>query len=433
MKKTKIGLVSLGCSKNLIDSEAVLAMFPLDRFALTNSSEEADVLLLNTCGFIASAKEEAIANILDLVKYKAPLVVFGCFVERNLEELKSALPEVKLWIPLRDYPRMHKIFAEVLGLEGLLPFNPMRRVISTSSSSLAYLRISEGCDHFCNFCAIPYIRGRYRSRRMDEILLEARNLKEKGIKELDVIGQDTAIYGTDFKDGTSLVTLLKELDKLGFWGIRLFYLYPEEITSSLIDFIAESKSILPYFDIPIQSASDHVLRLMNRHNNVHDMYLLFDEIRRKIPHATLRTTMISGFPGETSEDQKKTLKFIENIAFDHLGVFRYSREEGTPSYEFPHQVRESTKKRRRDEIMERQRLISKERLSSYVGKTMKALVHAKINSSLYSLLSAWNAPDDLDGKLLLHSDKALSVGDEIKVRIKKSFVYDLEAELLEIL
>ena len=424
-------LVSLGCAKNLVDSEMILAMFPLERYRLVNKPAEADLIIVNTCGFIGSAKQEAIDTILAMAEYPAKLVAVGCFVERNLAELKKAIPEVDLWVPLRDYSSLHTQIGALLGEEDLLPISPLRRVIATTPHT-AYLRISDGCDNFCSFCAIPYIRGRMHSRPLEEILSEAKMLRSEGVKEISLVSQDPMHYGKDFPNGTPRMSdLLRALDELGFFSIRLLYLYPEEILDSDLELIRDSRSILPYFDVPIQSAADPVLKAMNRHGNVEGMRQLFRKIRSLMPKAVLRTTLISGFPGETDEDHQATLDFLKEIRFDHLGDFPYSREEGTAAYSRKNQVPEAVKKARHDEIMALQREISYAQNQSRIGDEMKGIVigYDKIRSK-YLLRTYWNAPDGIDGNLYFASSHSYQDGDIVKVKIIKAFPYDLEGEVI---
>lgn len=428
----KVCLVSLGCAKNLVDSEMILAMFPLTNYELTNSPLGADLIIVNTCGFIEDAKKEAIQTILEMANYKAKLVAVGCFVERNLDELKKEIPEVDLWVPLRDYSSLHTQIGELIGEKDLLPISPLRRIISTSSYS-AYLRISDGCDNMCAFCAIPYIRGRMKSRSFDEIILEAKSLKERGIKEISLVSQDPMHYGKDFPNHKpDMLDLMKALDSLGFYSIRLLYLYPEEVTDEELDFIASSKSIAHYFDVPIQTASDNVLKAMNRHGTVNDMRDLFIKIRERMPEAILRTTLIAGFPGESDADHKETLDFIKEVGFDHLGVFTYSREEGTAAYNRKNQIPEKKKKERFNELMEEQRKISLEKNRQKAGEVMEGLVIGYDEmKKMYSLRSYWNAPDGIDGNIFFKSSKPLKEGEIVKVKILKGGVYDLLGELEE--
>ena len=426
--KKRIALVSLGCAKNLVDSEQMLAMFPPDRFDLTSDPSSADLILVNTCGFIQSAKEESIGAILKMAQYKAraKLVVTGCLATRYAEQLRVEIPEADLIVPLKDYPELSKKLEALLGEGGILEMSPLRRVVSTSSYS-AYLRISDGCNNFCTFCAIPRIRGRFLSRPYGEIMEEAKRLKEQGVKEISLISQDTTVYGIDRKEGKDIVALLKDLEAIGFYSIRLLYLYPSEISDELIRTIAESKVIAHYFDVPVQCASDHLLKLMHRHADAKETVLLFQKIKRMCPDAVLRTTLISGFPGENEEDQKLTLQFLDEVCFDKMGCFTYSREEGTPAYSYPDQVPEKLKKKRRDELMKKQASISYRKNKEKVGLEMEGIVIGKQGGS-YLLRSYWNAPDDIDGNVLFTPKKEHAEGDIVRVKITSAFVYDLQGE-----
>ena len=427
--KKKIGMVSLGCAKNLVDSEMMLASFPGDRFEITPKPEEADVIIVNTCGFIESAKKEAIDTILEMASHKqAKLIVTGCFVERNLEELKKAIPEVDLWVPIRDYPKMNLLVSELLGEKGIIKLNPMRRMISTAPY-FAYLRISDGCDNFCSFCAIPYIRGRMKSRPLEEIVGEALILRSKGIKEIALVSQDPMHYGCDIKGCPNMVDLMSALDKMGFYSIKVLYMYPEEVTDEELRFIKNSKTIDPYFDVPIQTASNKMLRLMNRHGTVEEMKTLFRKIKAMMPNAVLRTTLITGFPGETKKEHEETVKFLEEIPFDHLGVFTFSREEGTAAYNMLHQVRSATAIRRKDEIMTLAKKISYRLNKERIGDEMEGIVTGYDKKrDMYTLRSYWNAPDDIDGNIYFYSTKTHKEGDIAKVRISSAMVYDLIGE-----
>ena len=427
----RIGLISLGCAKNLVDSEMILAMFPQDRFVFVTDLAEADFIIVNTCGFIESAKRESIDAILGLAKYHAKVVVVGCLAERYQEQLEESLPEADLIVAIRDYDGLHTYFKELMGEDGILPFHPLRRVLSTAPFS-AYLRISEGCNNFCSFCAIPFIRGRFRSRPYDEILTEARQLRDSGVKEISLISQDTTIYGQDFNGKKpDICDLLRALEGLGFYSIRLLYLYPSEISDELIDLIAHSKVIAHYFDIPVQCASNKLLKLMRRHCTQQATVELFHKIRKKCPDAILRTTLIAGFSGETIEDHRQSLRFLEEIEFDHMGCFAYSPEEGTYGASLPHRVRTATKQRRVNELMALQRRISYRKNLARVGQTMEGLVlgpTARPNE--YRMRTYWNAPDDVDGDLYVTSAEALEPGQIARVRIDGAFAYDLHGVVI---
>ena len=425
----KVAIISLGCAKNLVDSENILGLLIKNHYQVVSNKEEADILIINTCGFIEASKRESISVILDNINGKQKVVVTGCLVNRYVDELKKEIPEVDLWIPIRDYPRFNQLLAsldkDITNYEGL---NDNYRLVSTGSYS-AYLKIGEGCSNCCTYCAIPLIRGPYVSRSFDSIIEEAKYLAKQGYKELIVLEQDTTRYGLDLKNKKTIVDLLKELIKInGLEYIRLLYLYPDEITDELIDLIAKEEKLTPYFDIPIQHSEDKILKSMNRRGDKKYLTELFNKIRTKIPHAILRTTVMVGFPGETESDFKGLMKFIEEIKFDHLGAFKYSKEEGTASYSFSHQVRESTKQRRLEEVMELQQKISYKQNKKHIGETMTGLVVGQENG-YYLLRSYFNAPDDVDGKILFSSSKELKEGDKVDVLIKESYVYDLYGEL----
>ena len=427
----KIALISLGCAKNLVDSENILGLLLKNHYEIVNNKEEADILIINTCGFIEASKKESIDVILDNINKKQKVVVTGCLVNRYVDDLKKSIPEVDLWIPIRDYPRFNQLLAtldkDITNYEGL---NDDYRLVSTGSYS-AYLKIGEGCSNCCTYCAIPLIRGPYVSRPYEDIIKEAKKLASEGYKELIVLEQDTTRYGLDLKEKKTIVDLIKgllEIKELAF--IRLLYLYPDEITDELIDLIAKEKRLTPYFDIPIQHSEDKILKAMNRRGDKAYLTKLFNKIKTKIPNAVLRTTVMVGFPGETKEDFDNLLKFIEEVKFDHLGGFTYSKEEGTKSYDFPHQVRQDTKQKRLDEMMALQQKISYDLNKRHIGEIMNGLVVGKENG-YYLLRSYWNAPDDVDGKILFSSNEELKEGDIVNVKIKESYVYDLYGEIVK--
>ena len=383
----KVALISLGCAKNLVDSENILGLLLKNHYEIVNDKNKADILIINTCGFIESSKKESIDTILDSINKKQKVVVTGCLVNRYVDELKKSIPEVDLWIPIRDYPRFNQLLAtldkNITNYEGL---NDDYRLVSTGSYS-AYLKIGEGCSNCCTYCAIPLIRGPYVSRPYEDIIKEARKLASEGYKELIVLEQDTTRYGLDLKEKKTIV----------------------------------------YFDIPIQHSEDKILKAMNRRGDKTYLTNLFSKIKAKIPNAILRTTVMVGFPGETKKDFDNLINFVKDVKFDHLGAFTYSREEGTKSYEFPHQVREATKQKRLDELMSLQQKISYDLNKKHIGEVMSGLVVGKENG-YYLLRSYFNAPDDVDGKILFHSSKELKEGDITKVKITESYVYDLYGE-----
>ena len=427
----KVGMISLGCAKNLVDSENILGLLDHDKYQIVNNIKQADIIFVNTCGFIESSKKESIDTIFEMVSYGKPVVVTGCLVQRYQEELTKEIPEVARFISIREYPRLNEILQEIddeLKESGGVDDN--YRIVSTGDFS-AYLKIGEGCDNCCTYCAIPLIRGHFVSRPYLDIINEAKKLVKDGYKELIVLEQDTTKYGIDLHNGENIVMLLKGLLAIdGLDYIRLLYLYPDEISDELIDLIKDNQDRLtPYFDIPIQHSEDSVLKAMNRRGDKAFLRQLFTKIREKIPQAILRTTVMVGFPGETEKDFRGLKEFIKEIKFDHLGAFKYSREEDTKSYDFPHQVREKTKQRRLDEIMELQQTISYENNKNHIGEVMEGLIVGEEDGQ-YLFRSYWNAPDDVDGKIYIAKTKNLSLGDKVKVKINNAFVYDLTGHLL---
>ena len=426
----KVFLISLGCSKNLVDSEHILGLLKDNGYEVVLSESQADIVVINTCGFISDSKKESINQILNNINKSYKLVVTGCLIERYIDELKKEIPEVDLYIPIKDYdkfPLLLKSLDEEVKVDKTNLFS-YDRVVSTGHFS-AYLRIGDGCDNRCSYCAIPLIRGPYRSAPMEDILKEAHRLKDLGYKEIVVLEQDTTKYGSDLKD-TTIVTLLKSLLEIKeFDYIRLLYLYPDEISDELIELIKNEERLTPYFDIPIQHSEDHVLLKMNRRGNKAFLKDLFTKIRTQIPNAVLRTTLLVGFPGETKEDVINLNEFIKEIGFDHLGVFTYSKEEGTASYNFPNQVSEKEKQRRKDLLMKTQQKISYERNKKHVGEIMEGLIIKK-ESNYYLFRSYWNAPDDIDGKIYIKNDREVEVGQKVKVKITNSYIYDLVGKFL---
>lgn len=396
-----VGFISLGCSKNLIDTEVAIGIFKKNNYKIVNNPKEADILVINTCGFIESAKEEAINTILEMAEYKNQrckyLIVMGCLVQRYYEDLIKALPEVDLFIKIDEYNQLWKKIedltkkdivnkSETKTIKKISEIKPlpmpkynefMERVITTGTN-YAYLKIGEGCSNNCTYCAIPYIRGSFVSRKMEEILEEAKILAQKGIKEIIVIAQDTTKYGKDIYGESKLAELLEELSKIkGIEWIRFLYAYPEGITNKLIDVVANNKKIAKYFDIPIQHISNAILKKMNRKTSKENIEKLINKIKTKIPDVTLRTTLIVGFPGETQEDFNQLLQFVEETKFDRLGAFMYSKEEGTSAARLPGQIHGNTKKSRYNKIMTIQQKVSLEKLQQKIGKIYKVLVENK--------------------------------------------------------
>ena len=393
-----VGFISLGCSKNLIDTEITIGMFKNNNYKIVNNPKEADVLVINTCGFIESAKEEAINTILEMAEFKKQrcryLIVMGCLVQRYYDDLIKAIPEVDLFIKIDEYDILwnkiedltkrdiveksktntSKKISEIKPMP-MLKFNEYMERVITTGNNYAYLKIGEGCSNKCTYCAIPYIRGPFVSRKMEDILEEAKMLAKKGIKEIVVIAQDTTKYGIDIYGECKLPQLLESISKInGIEWIRFLYSYPEGITDELIDAVASNPKIAKYFDIPIQHISNSILKKMNRRTSKEDIENLIKKIRDKIPDVTLRTSLIVGFPGETKEDFNQLLEFVKTTKFDKLGAFMYSKEEGTPAAKLEGQIHGNTKKSRYNKIMEEQQKISAENLKSKIGKTYKVLV-----------------------------------------------------------
>lgn len=430
--KIKVGLISLGCAKNLVDSEMILGMLKKSDFEIVSTIEESDVIIVNTCGFIEASKKESIENILDVCQYGKKVVVVGCLVTRYKEELIKAIPEVSLWVSIKEYDTLNEKIKNLLKCDDIVKLNPFTRLMSTPPY-MAYLRISEGCNNCCAYCAIPLIRGRFRSRPYDDVIKEANMLSEMGVKELVLISQDTTRYGSDLTPKYTLVDLLKEIDKIkGIYSIRLLYLYPDEIDDELIDYIKDNKKVSPYFDIPFQHSSNKVLKRMNRRGTKEEYQSLIDRIKNKIPNAVMRTTYIVGFAGEDEDDFNDLVEFTKHNHFDHMGAFAYSREDGTRGYNLPNQVDEDIKQVRLSKIMEVQKKISYENNKKRVGEIMEGIVISyNPKTKIYGLRSHWNAPDDIDGNISFKSDKELKIGDITKVKITSAFVYDLFGECID--
>lgn len=430
----KVGLVSLGCAKNLVDSEAILALMKNNDFEIVSSPSEADVIIVNTCGFIESSKQESINTILEMASYNALLVVTGCLVQRYKEELEKELPEVDLFVPIRDYDKLGELISEKMKIKKMVGcFDLSSRVLSTPFYT-AYLKISEGCNNRCTYCAIPLIRGSFVSYPLENLVNQAKNLASKGVKELVVISQDTTRYGSDFEgQNITTVTLLKELLKIKeFSYIRLLYLYPDELSDELIELMGKEERLTPYFDLPIQHSSSRLLQSMNRRGDREFLLSLIKKIRDKVPNAILRTTLIVGFPGETEEDIEDLKSFIQEVKFDHLGCFTYSLEEGTVSATFENQIDEETKQQRYESIMEIQAQISLNNNKKRVGQIFKGIIiDYDEEHDDYLFRCAWNAPDDIDGNIYIKSEEPLEEGKEISVVIEDYDTYNLYGRIIE--
>ena len=420
----KIGMISLGCAKNLVDTENVLGMLQFSNQEITTSYEEAEAIIINTCGFIESAKSEAIETILNTADLKQKnlkkLIVMGCLAKRYKPQLEEEMPEVDRFISIDEYIDMGTILSEVLGVRIVNGFGFSHRVLS-GKPWMAYLQISDGCDNRCSFCAIPGIRGRLHSVPMDQVLEEAKRLASIGVKEITLVAQDCSRYGFDFDRQLHLTELLKELDQIeGIHWIRMLYLYPDEIPDGLIETIQNSKHIVPYFDIPTQHGSDKILHLMRRKTSRQKILDLTSEIRERMPNAILRTTLITGFPGETLEDHEATLSMISQVKFDRLGAFTFSKEEGTAAYEMEETVSEEEKLRRKNEILAVQQEIGITLLQERVGREYEVLIESKDPlTGMYIGRSYEFAPDNVDGNIRFRSDKDHEQGGFTHVRITK--------------
>ena len=434
----KVGFVSLGCSKNLIDTEMAIGLFKKNKFEIVNDVEKAEIIIVNTCGFIESAKQEAINTILEMAEHKEKgtckyLIVMGCLVQRYKKELQKALPEVDLFIEINDYGSYWDKIIELIGqkeqLDKVNNLCYMDRVISTGDKT-AYLKIAEGCSNRCTYCAIPYIRGPYVSRPMEEILEEAKKLASVGIKELIVIAQDTTRYGEDLYGKSKLSELLNELCKIdGFEWIRFLYAYPESITDELIETVKDNPKICNYFDIPIQHISDSVLKRMNRRTNGKQIEELIKKIKKQIPDVILRTSLIVGFPGETEEDFNKLYNFVKKGYFDKLGVFTYSKEDGTPAAKLKEQIHPATKKKRYNIIMSIAKDISAKKLKSYIGKEYKVLLEDTTFDHKFGIGRSYMDIPDTDGMVIINNCDTKLIGEFVNCKVTSVNNYDLIAKI----
>ncbi len=431
-----VGFVHLGCSKNLVDTEMAIGLFKENGYKIVNNEEEADVLVINTCGFIGPAKEEAINTILEMAEYKKKrckyLIVMGCLVERYKEELSKAIPEVDLWIKYSSYNTIWEQIETILKSEkenkNNLDF--LDRVITTGNN-FAYLRIAEGCSNFCTYCAIPKIRGPFVSRKMEEVIEEAKKLANEGYEELIIIAQDTTKYGIDIYGESKLAELLKELCKIEkIKWIRFLYAYPETITDELIEVVKNEDKICKYFDIPIQHISNSVLKRMNRKSNGETIRNLIKRLRKEIPGVVIRTTVMVGFPGETKEDFEELYDFVKEARFERLGAFSFSKEEGTPAEKLKDQIHPMTKKSRYNKIMSLQQKIASETQQEMVGKELEVLIETKTFDGKYYVGRSYREVPDIDGLIYIEMvDKALE-GKFVKCKITKASGYDLIGKIL---
>ncbi len=429
---TKVLIVSLGCSKNLVDSEIMTGELIKNGFEITGDAESADVIVVNTCAFIDEAKSEAIDTILEMNTYRdrgnlKKLIVTGCMAERYKDEILRELPEVDAIVGVSRFDEIASVIKDegdtFLGNENAAYPEQAKREISTPFYT-AYLKIAEGCDNNCTYCAIPKIRGKFRSRKIEDIVSEAKKLAEDGVLELNVIAQDTAYYGTDLYGEPRLAQLLEKLCKIdGIEWIRVLYMYPERIDEKLLKVFVENKKLARYFDIPIQHINDEILKKMGRRTCRKEILEKIELIRKVLPDAVLRTSLIAGFPGETERQHEELCEFIKEVKFDRLGVFAYSREEGTPAYRLPNQIDEETKILRRDRLMEIQNGISKELCKRFIGKILPVLAEEMIDGVMCGR-SIYDAPE-VDGNVYFEGGEENMLGEIRNVLIKDADDYDL--------
>lgn len=434
----KVSLASLGCSKNLVDAEHMLGILSEHGFEIVENEEDADVIIVNTCTFIESAKNESIECILELSQYKnngscKALIVTGCMAQRYKEQILSEMPEVDAVIGTNEYDKIADVIAEldndktdILWCGAGCPDEQNMPRIRTTPSYTAYLKIAEGCDNHCTYCVIPSIRGRYKSRKIEDIVSEAEKLVSDGVRELVVIAQDTTAYGKDIYGEFCLPKLLKKLCSIekAEW-VRVHYCYPELMTDELIDVFKTEPKLCNYFDIPIQHCSDKILKKMGRRTNKAQIIGLIDKIRREIPNAAIRTSLIAGFPGESESDFEELCDFVREVRFERLGVFAYSREEDTPAYGFDNQIDEDEKERRRDLIMMIQSEIAEEQNAKKINSVVRVLVEGKdeIIKSFYGRTYADS--EEIDGKVFFKSDRNPLPGEFVNVKVEQTMEYDL--------
>ena len=426
----KIGFISLGCAKNLVDSENIIGLFDDSFFEIENDPKKCDAILINTCGFIENAKKESIDTILEMAELKKDklkyLIVAGCLSSRYYDDCVKEFPEVDLFIRLSDYPNLDKILSKLFNHEFNSYYGHKRKLVT--KDYCAYLKIGDGCNNCCSYCAIPLIRGKYHSYPFDDVISEAKRLYESGVKELNVVAQDTTTYGKDIN--SSLASLLKELDKIDFTWIRILYMYPDEIDDELLETIKNSKHVLPYFDIPIQYGNDFILKKMNRRGSVKLIKEKVNKIREMFIDSTIRTTLIVGFPYESEETFKDTMDLVKELKFDSLGAFTYSKEEDTKAYDMP-QVAKEDMDRRYNELMALQQEIVFEKNKERLNKRYTVLIERYESLfKRYVARSIMSAPDGVDGVVYIKGD-GLKIGSFVDVLIKDYKGYDLIGELIK--
>ena len=442
----KILFVSLGCDKNLVDTGKMLGILGGDGFQFTDSEEEADVIIINTCCFIGDAKEESVNTILEMARCKEEgrckaLLVTGCLAQRYKDEILTEIPEVDGILGTSSYDQIGAMVKQILEEKkehvscfrdiNALPRTDGGRMVTTGGH-YAFLKIAEGCDKHCTYCIIPSLRGSYRSVPMEDLLQEARGLAAQGVKELILVAQETTLYGVDLYGEKSLPRLLRELAKIpGIQWIRIQYCYPEEITDELIQVIREEEKVCHYLDIPIQHASDPVLKRMGRRTNQEELRRIIGKLRKEIPDIAIRTTLISGFPGETEEDHEELMAFVDEMEFERLGVFAYSLEEDTPAAQMPDQVPQELKEERRDEIMELQQEIAFEKAESLVGRVLDVMIDGKVADEPAYVGRTYMDSPNVDGLIFVNADLQLMSGDFVRVKVTGAAEYDLIGEVYD--
>lgn len=438
----KILFISLGCDKNLVDSEEMLGLLRKEKYEFTDDETEADIIVVNTCCFVNDAKEESINTIINMAEYRTEgkckaLIVTGCLAERYRDEILKEIPEVDAVLGTSSYDGIVNAVKEVLAGNKFELYSSLEKLIVeekdriiTTGGYYAHLKIAEGCNKACTYCIIPKIRGRYRSVPMEDIISSAENLVKKGVKELILVAQETTLYGVDIYGKKMLPELLRRLCCInGLVWIRILYCYPEEITDELIEVIRDEKKICKYIDMPIQHASDRILKLMGRRTNKSELKERIARLRSEVPEIVIRTTLISGFPTETEDEHEELLDFVDEMEFDRLGVFTYSPEENTRAAEMEGQISEEVKERRRNEVMELQQEIAFEKGDSLVGQTFMVLIEGKIvDENAYIGRTYMDAPG-VDGNIFISTDEDLITGDFVRVKVTGSVEYDLIGEI----
>ena len=440
----KILFLSLGCDKNLVDSEVMLGMLTSRGYEITDDENEADIIVINTCCFIHDAMEESIQNILDMAEYKKngkakALIVAGCLAQRYRQEILDEIPEVDEVLGTTAIDQI--IRAVDQALEGrkevilsdlnALPLPETRRAVSPGGH-FAYLKIAEGCDKHCTYCIIPKLRGSYRSVPMEHLLKEARDLADQGVKELILVAQETTLYGKDIYGEKSLHRLVKELCRInGIQWIRILYCYPEEITDELIQVMKEEKKVCHYLDLPIQHANDQVLKRMGRRTTKQELIDIVSKLRKEIPDICLRTTLITGFPGETREQHEELMDFVDEMEFDRLGVFTYSPEEGTPAAEMPGQIDQEVKEERQAELMELQQEVAFDKAGEMKGREVLVMIEGKVADENAYVGRTYRDAPNVDGLIFINTEEELVSGDFVKVEVTGALDYDLIGGLVE--